>query len=512
MLQLLNRLFKNDILKSSAGLLIITLSVKVFGYIEKLVLANYFGTSYNVDAYTSVLTIVLSIFLLAREIIEPGFLNVFLDTKNKGNESVSWNLFNKGLRLILIITVILSLMAFFFPEGFAKIFAPGFEGETLALTQKLIKIAVPACIFLALSTLTNITLNGLKIFALPASGELVFKGMIIVCMVFFYKQYGIVGAAAGIVIGSVGRLLVHLTKLHKKISFRKIKIENNYKQRIWQLTWPLLLGVGFSIASSLIDNVFGSYMQEGAIAALSYAKKVVELPVIIFPYVISIVVFPYFSQLAIEKQEGKLKDLLVDSLKWIVIAFLPVAAFFYIFSTPIVEIIFQRGAFNANSTLLTSKPLMIYSIGMLFFAIETILVIFYYANADTKTPVFIGMACVILNILLTWIFIQYIGYIGIALAFVIQKVVKNLILLYLVRQKISYSMRNFWMFFSKALLSFAVFIILISVGKSFMYDEFNQTLIGKMGFIASSFTIAGLVYLFILYWMGLISIKSTVRA
>lgn len=316
-----------------------------------------------------------------------------------------------------------------------NIFAPGFSGEKLDLSVKLVRIAIPACIFLALSTLTGITLNGLKMFALPASGELVFKALIIGCLVIFYRSYGIMGAAIGIMVGSIGRLLVHFIKLYPNLSFRPVKIGIDNQKKLWLLTWPLLLGVTFSQVSSLIDNVFASYLQEGAIAALSYSKKVIDLPVIIFPSILSIVVFPYFSQLAIEKNDQKLMELLSTSLRWIIIIFLPLSVFFFVFSTPIIEAIFQRGAFDASSTILTAKSLSIYSIGLLFFAIETILVVFYFANADTKTPVFVGMACVVLHILLTYIFIQFIGYIGIALAYVIQKVVKNITLLLLLKGK-----------------------------------------------------------------------------
>ena len=508
LIKLTKRLTTNKIIRSSSGLLAITLLVKIFGYVEKLLLANYFGTSYLVDVYTVVFTIVFSLFLLFREIVEPSFLNIFLDTRSKGNEVVSWNLFNQGLRLILFVTLIISLASFIFPELFINVFAPGFDGEKLKLSEKLITIAVPACIFLSLSTLTSITLNGLKIFVLPASGELVFKGLIIICLVLFYNKHGITGAVIGIVIGSFGRLCIHLIKLYKKISIKKIKIERKYKRRIWQLTWPLLIAVGFSQISSIVDNIFASYLQEGAIAALSYAKKIVELPVILFPYVISIVVFPYFSQLAMEKKKEKLKGMLSNSLKWIVIAFLPIAAFFFIYSSPIVEIIFQRGAFDANSTFLTSKPLMIYSLGMVFFAIETILVIFYYANADTKTPVFIGIVCVILNILLTWIFIRIMGYVGIALAFVIQKTVKNLILLYLVKHKISYSQKTLWTFLAKIVISSIVFIIFIKVGKVLIFDAFNHSIFEKIGFLILSITIVGSIYLILLQWLGVLTMKN----
>ena len=506
--QMPDKLKANPVIKSSAGLLIITLSVKVLGYAEKLILAKYFGTSYQVDVYTVVLTLLLSLFFFFREIVEPGFLNVFLDNRIKGDESGAWSLFNAGFRLIFFVTFMIGIVLFFFPGPITAVFAPGFDGEKLHLSERLIRIISPACIFLALSTLTSITLNGLKQFVLPASGDLVFKVMIIMCMVLFFKNYGITGVAIGVVAGAAGRLGVHLTKLYQKISFKRIHTGTESKRRIWQLTWPLLLGMSFSQISSLVDNIFASYLQEGAIAALSYARKIVELPIVVFPYVLSVVVFPYFSQLAIEKQKEKLKNMLADALRWLIIAFLPIAIFFFVFASPIVEIILQRGAFNEHSTLLTSKPLMIYSLGMTFFAIETILVIFYYANADTKTPVLVGIACTTINILLTWIFIQWIGYTGIALAFVIQKTLKNLILIYLLKHKISYNLKTGMKVGIKTIISSIVFSVLIMTTKTSLFPLCRESLFYKAGFLIVSFTVGGFVYLLILKKWGLLKING----
>jgi murein biosynthesis integral membrane protein MurJ len=330
-------------------------------------------------------------------------------------------------------------------------------------------------------------------------------------MVLFYKEYGIIGASIGIVIGSVGRLAVHLTKLFKKLSFQKIKIESTYKKQIWHLTWPLLLGVSFSQISGLVDNIFASYLQEGAIAALSYAKKVVELPVVIFPYVISIVIFPYFTQLAVEKKQEKLKKLLGDTLKWILIAFIPISVFFISFSNPIIEIIFQRGAFDVHSTMLTAKPFLVYSTGLVFFAIETILVIFYYSRADTKTPVFVGMFCVAINILLTWLFIQFMGYIGIALAFVIQKSIKNMILLFLLKRKIDFLSSGLWNILVRIFTSAIIFTFIVLLGR-FLYHNLADNLLFKIGALAVIFTLSGAVYLAVLYFMKVLNMDKIIKS
>lgn len=502
-------LFSSDIIKSSSGILLITLLVKVLGYVEKLLLAKYFGTSYQVDVYTVVLSVIISVFIFSREIIEPGFLNTFLNSRKDGNESESWGLFNFAFKWLLILTFVFSVAAVLFPGGLARFFAPGFEGETLRLTKVLIRVAIPSTIFLVLSSLTNITLNGLKLFVLPASGELAFKAGILLFMWLAYKEYGIIGAAAGMLAGSAGKLAVHLVKLYKKINLRQTSVSSENKRTIWRLTWPLLLGVGFSQASGLIDNGFASYLQEGAISALSYAKKVVELPVVLFPYAISIVIFPYFTQLKVEKQNDKLFRLLFDSLKWLIIAFLPLSIYCILYASPIIELIFQRGAFDADSTALTALPFMIYSFGLTFFAIETILVIFYYSSGDTKTPVFVGMACVVLNIALTWLFVKTIGYTGIALAFVIQKAVKNIVLLYLLKRKVRIEAYGLKRFLPKVAIALVAFGLIAWGGQLFLSGLLNKGLIMKAGLLAGVFVFASAVYLFALKAMNLLlSIRS----
>ncbi|MBA0882496.1 murein biosynthesis integral membrane protein MurJ [Flavobacterium undicola] len=506
--QLVSSFFKNDLLKSSFGLLVITLIVKVLGYIEKLVLANYYGTGYEVDVYTVVITIILGFFFFFREIIEPGFLRVFLEASQKEKvEKQAWGIFNLGIRIILGITITITIFVIFFSGSFLSIFAPGFGGNQYDLGKGLIRIGIPAAIFLALSTLTSIILNADKKFILPASGEIVFKGAIVLSMILLFGSYGIYGAIVGVVLGAIGRLVLHLSKLYKKISFKKVEVKPVYKKHIWVLTWPLLLGVGFSQISTFIDNGFASYLQEGAIAALSYSKKVVELPVVMFPYILSIVVFPYFSQLAIEKNRDKLQRLFANCLKWILIVFIPITIFFLVYGYFIIEIIFQRGAFDANSTQLTAKPFLIYSVGLVFFAIETILVIYYYANADTKTPVFVGMGCVILNIILTWVFVNNIGYIGIAWAFVIQKMVKNFILLYLLKNRIDYCIKDVVSFVIKLCGATILFGFLMYFGKMFVFESSNHSLLSKISFMLCNFIVSIALFIFFLVTTGTISLK-----
>jgi putative peptidoglycan lipid II flippase len=493
----------NPIAKSAIGLFIMTLLLKIAGYGEKLALAYYFGTSNSADAYTLVLTILLSFFFFFREVVEPGLLNGFM----RSNDATAWNLFNYVLRILVFTTICIVTLGMLYPEYIIQIFAPGFNLANRLLSTQLFRIAAPAILFLSLSTVTNIILNAQKVFILPAAGDIAFKVATIVSIVALSSQFGIVSAAFGILIGAVVKFSIHLIPLYKRISLTPIDISRDNKRGMWALTWPLIIGMLFSQATGLIDNLFASYMEKGSIAALSYARKIIELPIMIFPYILSVIVFPYFTQFSIEKDNVKSVALLLQSIRWIIIVFIPLTIYFSFFSYEIVSIIFKRGAFDEHSTMLTANPLFIYSIGLLFFAVEAIVVIFYYANADTKTPIVVGIVCVCVNIFLTYILIPYVGYLAIAIALVVQKALKIIILTNLLRSKISLQRDATIGFMGRLLVPAVVFVFTLALLNYFFAPDKDTGFIERIGFLAGSFFLACVIYVWILVRFNVVRIN-----
>jgi putative peptidoglycan lipid II flippase len=490
----LNRIKNNPILRSSIAIGIVTGGAKLLGYAEKVVLAYFFGTDYRVDVYNVVITVIIAIFIFFREIIEPGFLGGFMSAIGRRDETSAWGLFNRYSKTIALITVLLSLIVWFYPGAIVSLFAPGFTGGKRELAIRLIRVAFPACIFLSLSALTNITLNGLKKFALPATAELAFKALTLASLFLLYRYLGIYSIVAGVLAGAICKLSIHLLLLYGKLSFRSGLVDPSYSRQAWDLSWPLLIGVSFSQFNTLVENVFASYAQEGAISALSYSKKVIDLPILIVPYILSVVIFPYFMELSIGKEKQKLTRLVTQSLAWISLIFLPLSILFFSFSSEIVELAFKRGAFGSSAVTLTAAPLSYYSIGMVFFALETVLVIFYYANSDTKTPIFWGVVTVIENILLTYFLLRSIGYAGIALALTLSKGTKVIILLSQLKKYIVVDRHQFLMFLYKVGGACIVLAITIVMIKSFYKGTLQLSGAGLSLFVVLSFLTGATVY------------------
>jgi len=434
---ILDKLAANPIARSSLLIAGVSVVGRLLGYAEKVIVAYYFGTGYQVDVYNIILTLILSVFLFFREIAEPAFLPRFLMAVNDGDRKQAWGLFTWFARCIVLGTLTLSLVVCLRPLAVIHLVAPGLDPARTQLAAKMIRLAFPACIFLSLAALTSVALNALKRFVWPAAAELLFKLVVVIALLLCGRYFGIYAMITGVLIAAATKMIFQTAVLLKTYPPPALKGRPSGLKEIGRLSWPLLLGVSFAQLASLVDNLFASYLPEGGIAALSYAKKVVELPVLVFPYILSTILFPYFSELAIGRKKQQLNDMFSKNLTIILLAFLPLSAFFCMFSPEIVTLFFRRGAFNEYSAALTGNALMVYSIGMVFFAIETILVVFYFAQQDTKTPIFTGIGCVLLNMSLTWFLVGRLGYLGVALALVISKSVKVLLLLFLLRYKLT---------------------------------------------------------------------------
>jgi murein biosynthesis integral membrane protein MurJ len=427
----------NKLVRATGIVAGITVAVKLFGFLEKMILAYFFGTSLEVDAYLIAVSIPLTVFILVREIIEPSFLPTFMESIKNEDESAGWKLFSIVMNSLIILLGVVALAGILGAPWCVSVFAPGFEGIQRILAIKLTRVVLPASLFLGLSTLTYITLNSYKRFAVPAIGDLFFKGVVIGVLALSYKALGIYGLAAGMVLGAFSRLLVHMIGLWKKRRLYSLTFDYKYPPcgRMGKLMLPLIAGIAFSQLSVLVDNMFASTLETGSLSALAYSKKLVEMPVIVLPYALGIVIFPFFTELAILKEKDRLFAMLIHAVKIIALIFIPLAVGMIVLREPIIKFVFERGAFDARSTDITSSGLLYYSLGLFTFAVEAILVQFYFSMSDTKTPIAVGIGCVLLNILITVLLIKPLAHCGIALALSISKTVKILILYFLLKRK-----------------------------------------------------------------------------
>lgn len=261
--------------------------------------------------------------------------------------------------------------------------------------------------------------------------------MPILACVILVQGLGITALAVGFLAGAALRLGVHAFGLRDKLRWIGPPGRESRDDLI-QLAWlmlPLVVGAAFSFVSELADNYFSSQIGEGGVSARAFAKKLRDLPLELAPYTLSVVLFPFFASMAATGDTGRLARLFATAAHAIAIVFAPLAVGMILLAEPLVSLALERGAFGAEARTLAASALAMYGIGMVTFAVETVLVNFFFALRDTLTPIAVGLFGVALNIALCALLIEPLGVAGVALALTLSKSVKLVVLAVLLPRK-----------------------------------------------------------------------------
>ncbi len=427
---------KTAIGKAALGLSVIALFSKVFGFAEKLIVAHFFGTEAQADVYFATITIIFSVVFLVKELIYPSILPVFAGAL-KASFAASSALFRKVFFWLLAILTAFALVMVFFSDTATALLVPGFSEDKKNLTSSLLRYLAPGCLFLCMATLTYTVLNCRRSFFKAAVPEAAFKFLVAIGLVILTPFMGIYAMALTLTIASVMIFLVQLFFIPegRVLLARNPYTPNSEIKKMLTLMGPLVLGVVFSHISGLVDNMLASTLPTGQLSFLGYSKKLIDAILLVGPVALVTIVYSQLSHLNAEGKPDAFKALFVRTLRLILFVSIPVAIMLVMLREPVVAALFERGRFTAQSTLGTSRALLIYSAGLVTFSLDALVVYSFYALSNTKVPVRAGIFGVLLDIVLAVSFVGPFGFAAIAWAFVFSKTVKVILLLLIMDRK-----------------------------------------------------------------------------
>ena len=403
---------------------------KIFGFTEKLVIANFFGTADVADVYFAATGVLLSVVWLVRELVYPTLLPVFAGGLSKGL-SVSARLFRKVFLTTTGLLVGIAVVLAVFGGTIVSLLLPGFSDAKRQMTAGLLRTLAPAVLFFGLTMVTYTVLNARRSFLKAAVPQACLKLIIVVGLLAMLPVLGIYSLAVVLGLGALGSLLVQLYFIpERRFLFRRNSgpRENDGFRKVLVLMGPLVVGVVFSHISALVDNLLASTLPAGQLSYLGYSKKLIDAILLIGPVALVTVVYSHLSHLASAKEYERFTELVAKAFRILRYLTVPAAWVLVALKQPMVRCLFERGRFGADSTAGTSRAFMIYAFGLTTFSLEALLVHSFFALSDTKTPVKFGVLCVFLDIALAILFLKPFGCLGIAGALVISKTVKVLIL------------------------------------------------------------------------------------
>ncbi len=476
-------------LKKVGGFSIGTLLSRITGLGREVAFAYLFGSSALMDAFR----VAFNIPNLLRDFFGEGGMNaafvpVFSEYHSKkGQESANEYLSSFLLPLIIILLVLVSLGIIFSPFLISSL-ARGFSRDPLQYEAavKLTRIMFPFLIFISLASVVIGILMYFDRFFLTGIYTVFFNISVIAFSFLLYEKLGIYGAAVGILTGGVIQLLFLLFFLPKSgIRLKKPRLRHSGVKQSFRLLVPVFFAYAATRINVAVTLFLASLLPAGNISHLSYAYRIMQLPLGMFGVAVAAVSLPELSRKAISKLDQY--PYILSSLRAVFLLSIPSGFFLFSVRLSVVRIIYEHGAFLMQDSLKTSAILLFYLIGIPFIAGNKVIGNVYFSRKDTKTPMKISYVAMIINIILAVILLNRLGVRGLALAVSISGIVQFVLLIRPYRKVL----KDLSLFFLNLILASIVAIIPV------LYIQ-------RINGYISSFILGGLVFVLIFICLGYI--------
>ena len=431
----------------AAGLvMVLFVASRTMGLLREMVIARQFGTSAELDAYLAAFRLPDLFFaLMAGGALGSAFIPVFAGYLAHDDEPGAWRLASAVINWVfLLLSVAGALAALLAPTLVAYIIAPGFSPAQQALTVELMRWMLVSTVIFGVSGVVMGILNARQHFLLPALAPVIYNAAIIAGVLLLGPTMGVRGATIGVVVGAIGHLLLQLPELRRQGMRYTLELAPHDPgvREVGRLMAPRALGQAAVELNHLVNVTLASLLRAGSISALNYGRLMMLLPQGVIAQSVAIAAFPTFSALAARGEKDELRHILATSLRSVLYLTLPATLGLIWLREPLVSAIFGGGEFDAWSIQATAWALTFYALGLVGHAVVEIVARAFYALHDTRTPVFVGIVAMPVNIALSLGLIALFGRLGwmplggLALANSLVTTGEMVILLYLIRKRL----------------------------------------------------------------------------
>ena len=422
---------------------------RVLGLVRDVVLARFIGAEAGADAFYVAFRIPNFLRrLFAEGAFSQAFVPVLAEYRERGSQAAVRELADRVAGCLGSALIVLTVITVIGSPVVTLLFAPGFWGDDykFGLTADMIRITFPYLALISMTGLAGAILNSYGRFAVPAFTPVLLNLVLISAALLaapwwdgaWFGDSGsggeqplvswfnppVVALAWGVLAAGVVQFAFQLPFLWRINLMPSPKIDWHHDgvKRILQLMIPAMFGVSVSQINLLLDSVLASFLPTGSISWLYYSDRLSELPLGVFGVAIATVILPTLSRHH-AGNHGRQFTLTLDwALRIIFLIALPATLALLLLAEPILITLFQDDKFTADDVAMSSFSLRAYCLGLLAFMLVKVLAPGYFARQDTKTPVKIGIAAMVSNMVLNILFVVplyfyfNLGHMGLALA------------------------------------------------------------------------------------------------
>ena len=473
-----------NLLSSTSIFSFFTLISRILGYVRDILIAVFLGASIYADAFFVAFRLPNTFRRLFAEgtfnaAFVPSYTSELVKSKSK-----SIKFANEIFNLLFLSLFFLVLIIELFMPIFVSLIAPGFvdNSEKIKLAIDLTRITLPFLLFVSLASFFSAILNSHNKFAAASASPIILNLVLTGVLIFgkylndqliYFLSYGV--SLAGLL------QLIFLYRFVKKFYSVKFnfKFKINKKVKIFfKKLLPSIFSSGVTQINILVGTIIASF-QASAVSYLYYADRIYQINLAIAGIAIGVVVLPQLSKHVFLKKKNKILLIQNKALELSMFLSIPASVALLIGSEEIISALFGYGSFGNEAVNNSAKALYYFGLGLPAFALIKVFSTFFFANNDTKTPFYISLISVSLNIIISIYYFREIGFIIIPISTTISSWFNAIILfVYLKKRNLfKFNILFFKRFIKIVLASIAMGIFFKYLISTFEYQlDFNYYL------------------------------------
>jgi putative peptidoglycan lipid II flippase len=415
-----------------------TFASTLLGFLREVVSARYYGTQWEMDTFLAAATIPTILFGVFNGALISALVPTFSEYLAHREEEEAWRLASTVLNVLAILLTTCALIGFFTARWYVPLIAHGFPAPQMSVAIHMTRWLMPSIVAVSLSGVLSAMLNAYHRFRAAALVGVAVNVVTIACVVLLWHDMGIFALVLGTALGLTAQMLIQLPSFLSIGKYRPIiDLHHPGLRKIWVLLGPIIVGSAAGQLALFFDRFFASTLAPGYIAGMNYATKLVMFPQQIFAAAIATVIFPLLAaQFARENRRGVARSV-VTGLRLVNFITIPAVCALIVLAHPMVQALFERGSFQAGATDLTAGLLPYAAFGLIALAANVVLTRCAFACRETLWPVTISVVTVIVNVLLSLIWLPTLGGRGLLLANSLSQSMQAVLLLIVIARLVS---------------------------------------------------------------------------
>jgi putative peptidoglycan lipid II flippase len=370
---------------------------RVLGLVRIIVKSGLFGAGPDVSALDAAIRVPNTLYdLLVGGMISSALVPVLSDYATPERRDELWGLLSVLLSVASLLVCGFLLLGELFAPQLIWLMAGGLSPGAQSLATELLRLVLPAILFLNLAGILTGALYALKRFVFPAFTAAVFNAALVSVALVMGRRWGVHSMAIGLVVGAALQVALQVPGLRDARLRLRFTLRHPALRRIGRLYLPILIGlVVDNLLSVILSYHLASRLSDSAISWMEYAAQIIQFPLGLVAVAISLATLPTLSRQASAREVGPFRTTLAQGLRLVLVLVIPATVGLFALATPLVALVFEHGDFTAADTVAVAEALRYHLLGLIFAAVDQLLIFAFYARKDTLTPALVGVGATV---------------------------------------------------------------------------------------------------------------------